>query len=137
MKKLLTAGMTVLTVLIVTGCVGTKALGVLDESVPRESLCPLEIRNNISVIVYDNRPVEWIPRGLTTSRVTISLPPGEHTFMARYYSGDGNTVFTEKITGTFLPGHSYRIYRRDIWLLLFTISDVKLKDVTPKDRRLA
>jgi hypothetical protein len=140
MKKsgLLTAGMIVLAVLIFTGCVGTTALGVLDESVPEGSLCPLEVRNNISVIVYDNQPVEWLPEGLGNSRVTISLPPGEHTFMIKYYvsqsSGYYSTTYTvtDTITQTFLPGHSYRIYRQNIWLIFFTINNIKIKDVTPR-----
>jgi hypothetical protein len=143
MKKsgLLTAGMAMLAVLIFAGCVGTTALGVLDESAPQEFQCPLEIRNNLSVIVYDGRPVEWEPEGLTNSRVTISLPPGDHTFVTKYTVSNTsanmttvNTV-TDTITQTFLAGHSYRIYRQNIWLLFFTISNVKIKDVTPKDQR--
>ncbi|MDR1248221.1 MAG: hypothetical protein LBK63_02855 [Treponema sp.] len=143
MKKsgLLTAGMTILAVLIFAGCVGVTALGVLDESAPQEFQCPLEIRNNLSVIVYDGRPVEWAPEGLTNSRVTITLPPGEHTFVTKYTVSNNsanmttiNTV-TDTLTQTFLAGHSYRIYRQDIWLLFFTISNVKIKDVTPKEQR--
>jgi hypothetical protein len=143
MKKsgLLTAGMTILAVLIFAGCVGTTALGVLDESVPQEFLCPLEIRNNVSVIIYDNQPVEWEAEGLGNSRVTISLPPGEHTFMTRYYitssNGRYSTTYTmtDTVSQTFLSGHSYRIYKQKIWLLFFTINNIKIKDVTPKSQR--
>jgi hypothetical protein len=143
MKKprLMTAGMAILAVLIFAGCVGTTTLGVLDESVPQESLCPLELRNNLSVIIYDNQPVEWEAEGLGNSRVTISLPPGEHTFMTRYYvsrnSGGFYTTYTytNTVTETFIPGHSYRIYIQKIWLVFFTINNVKIKDVTPKTQR--
>jgi hypothetical protein len=128
----------ILAILTLAGCVGTTALGVLDESVPPESLCPLEIRNNLAVIVYDNQPVEWAAEGLTNSRVTISLPPGEHTFITRYYVTQSSQYYsttypvTETITQVFLPGHSYRIYRQNIWLIFFTITNIKIKDVSPR-----
>jgi hypothetical protein len=138
MKKLQVTGMAVAAVLIFAGCVGITALGVLDESVPEESQCSLEIRNNLAVIIYDNQPVEWVSEGIGNSRVSISLPPGEHTFMTRHYetqsSGYYSTTYTitNTLTQTFLPGHSYRIYRQNIWLILFTITNIKIKDVTPK-----
>lgn len=132
-----------LAALALAGCVGTTALGVLDESVPEEARCPLEIRNNLAVIVYDNQPVEWVST-LTADKVTISLPPGEHTFMIRYYvtsqrnyGGYTETVstpVTDTVTQEFLPGHSYRIYKQSIWLLIVTITNIKIKDVTPKDK---
>jgi hypothetical protein len=129
-----------LAALVFSACVGTTALGVLDESVPEESRCPLEIRNNLAVIVYDNQPVEWVS-ALTANKITISLPPGEHSFMVRYYV-TRNTGYnqsetypvTETISQEFLPGHSYRIYRQNIWLLLFTITNIKIKDVTPRTK---
>jgi hypothetical protein len=126
MKKLipLTLALTVL-----AGCVGTTALGILDDSVPEEFLCPLEIRNNMAVIIYDNKPVEW-KSGFTDNKVTISLPPGGHTFMIRY--SDGDYIRTTQITQEFLPGYSYRIYKQRIFLLFFTIINIKCKDVTPK-----
>jgi hypothetical protein len=126
--------------LALTGCVGTTALGILDESVPEESQCPLEIRNNLAIIVYDNQPVEWAP-DFTSNKVTITLPPGEHTFMTKYYesytSGGYTTTYTitDTLTEVFLPGHSYRIYKQSVWLLFITINTVKIKDVTPKDKR--
>ncbi|MDR1972421.1 MAG: hypothetical protein LBQ46_10935 [Treponema sp.] len=118
-----------LAALALGGCVGTTALGILDNDVPEVLLCPLEIRNSISVILYDNKPVEWKP-AFADSKVTISLPPGEHTFMIRYY--EGGSPGTGQITQEFLPGHSYRIYKQRIWLVFFTIFNVKCKDVTPK-----
>ena len=122
-------------------CVGTKALGVLDESVPEESRCNLEIRNNLAVILYDNQPVEWAP-GFTENKVTIALPPGEHTFTARYWQsrsyGNGLSqsypVAVNLSATEFIPGHSYRIYKQDIWLLFITLTQVKIKDVTPKGK---
>jgi hypothetical protein len=129
-----------LTALALTGCVGTTALGILDNSLPEEFLCPLEIRNNLAVIVYDNQPVEWEP-GPADNKVTITLPPGEHTFMTRYYktvttnygnySVSNRYAVTDTLTQEFLPGHSYRIYKQSIWLVLFTIDTIKCKDVTP------
>jgi hypothetical protein len=111
--------------------------------VPEESLCTLELRNSLAVIVYDNQPVEWRPNGLTNSRATISLPPGPHTFMTRYFvtrqrsMGGGyveQTTYpvTSQIEQEFLPGHSYRIYKQSIWLIFFTITNIKIKDVSPK-----
>jgi hypothetical protein len=123
-----------LAALVLAGCVGTTALGVLDESVPEESQCPLEIRNNLAVIVYDNQPVEWVSE-LIADKITISLPPGEHTFVTRYYASIGNGYpVTTTITQEFLPGHSYRIYQQDIWLIFFTITNIKIKDVSPKNK---
>jgi hypothetical protein len=128
-----------LAALAFTGCVGTTALGILDESIPEESLCPLEIRNNLAVIIYDNQPVEWVPE-FTSNKVIISLPPGEHTFMTRYFATRRIANYTETypvtsaITHEFLPGHSYRIYKQSIWILIVTITNIKIKDVTPKDK---
>jgi hypothetical protein len=120
------------------GCVGTNALGVLDASVPEEKQCDLEIRNSLSVILFNNKPVEWAP-GLTKNRVTITLPPGNHAFTAVYYVTEGNATTgmrTRAVSTTikqeFIPGHSYRIYKQSIWLLFVTISNVKIKDTTPK-----
>ncbi|MFP3042624.1 hypothetical protein LQZ19_12480 [Treponema primitia] len=127
-------------VLVFSGCVGTTALGILDETIPEESLCPLEIRNNLAVIIYDNMPVEWVPT-ITANKTTISLPPGKHSFILRYYTGSSSVNVATKSTNTtvtleqeFLPGHSYRIYESSIWLIFFTITDLKIKDVTPKNR---
>ena len=137
--KVKTFLLAVLTVIVLlSACVGTKSLGILDESVPEEARCPLEIRNNLSVILYNNQPVEWAP-GLTENKVTIALPPGEHTFAVRYYVSRSYGNYTEtvpvvaNISATeFIAGHSYRIYKQNIWLLLFTITNIKIKDVTPK-----
>jgi hypothetical protein len=127
-----------LAALAFTGCVGTTALGILDESIPEKSLCPVEIRNNLAIIVFDNQPVNWAPE-LTSNKVTISLPPGEHTFMTRYYASRSygyNYTETYPVTNTiaqeFLPGHSYRIYKQNIWLVFITVTNIKIKDVTPK-----
>jgi hypothetical protein len=124
--------------LALSGCAGTTALGVLDESVPEASLCPLEIRNRMDVVLYDNQPVEWGSQGFNT-RATISLPPGEHTFMLRWVETRNNGQYTSTITKTasitqnFLPGHSYQIYQQRIWLLLFTIVNVKCKEIAPRE----
>jgi hypothetical protein len=119
-------------------CVGTKALGVLDESVPEGMRCDLEIRNNLAVILFNNQPVEWAP-GLSENKVTITIPAGKHTFGVRYfitrsygpyYSETIPTMAT--VEEELLPGHSYRIYKQDIWILFFIITNIKIKDVTPK-----
>jgi hypothetical protein len=134
MKKLGSIVLTLVT-LAFTGCVGTTALGVLDDSVPEESLCPVEIRNSMAIIIYDNQPVEWAPE-FTSNKVTISLPPGEHTFMTRYFvtrtlAGGFTETYpvTNTLSGVFLPGHSYRIYKQSIWLVFFTITNIKIKDL--------
>jgi len=119
-------------------CVGTKALGILDESIPEEMLCHLEIRNNLAVVLFNNQPVEWAP-GLTENKVTISIPPGEHSFGVRYFvtRGYGAFTYTEPVLANvaateLVPGHSYRIYKQNIWLLFVTITSIKIKDITPK-----
>jgi hypothetical protein len=128
----------VLCTVLLGACVGTKALGVLDESVPEGDRCNLEIRNNLAIILYDNQPVNWAP-GLTENKVTITLPPGEHSFVARYYvtrsygSVSESVPVSANISATeFIPGHDYRIYKQSIWLVFVTITSVKIKDVTPK-----
>lgn len=131
---------TIFTAAVLLGsCVGTNALGVLDESIPQERQCNLEIRNNLSVILYDNQPVKWAP-GFTQNKVTITLPSGQHTFLVVYYETETNnlTGFTTtrtidtKIEQEFISGHSYRIYKQSTWLVFLTITTVKIKDVTPK-----
>jgi hypothetical protein len=126
-------------------CVGTNALGVLDESVPEEMLCHLEIRNSLAVILFNNRPVEWAP-GPIDNKVTISLPPGEHKFGVKYYQSQKVVTVKDGIASTsyeevavldiveteFMPGRSYRMYRQNIWLIFFSFSIIKVKDVTPK-----
>ena len=124
-----------------SACAGTRNLGAFDEALPEEMQCYLEIRNSLGVILFNNQPVDWSP-GLTQSRVTISLPPGDHSFTVRYYEsrsyggGYSETVqITSNLSATeFRPGHSYRIYKQKIWLLFFTINNIKIKDVTPKER---
>jgi hypothetical protein len=99
--------------------------------------CPLEIRNSLSVIVYDNQPVDWSPQYVEDSKVSISLPPGRHTFIIPYYESAQNITvrLTATIRQEFLPGHSYRIYEQKFWLLFLTITNIKIKDVTPKDKK--
>jgi len=122
--------------LFFSGCAGTTALGVLDESVPQASLSNLEIRNNLRVVLYDDQPVDWYPVGLTNSRVTISIPPGNHTFLLTWEESvnRGGVVWSETRQATVeqecLPGHNYRIYQQKIWLLFFTITNIKVKDVS-------
>jgi hypothetical protein len=138
MKKIVVL-IALLSIVLFVGCVGTTALGVYDDSVPEASLCPLELRNNLSVIIYDDQPVTWEPT-LTANKTTIALPPGGHTFIFRYYvqrSYGGMTEYvaqTATVSQEFLAGHSYRIYQQNIWLVFFTISSIKCKDVTPKSK---
>jgi hypothetical protein len=121
-------------------CVGTKALGVLDDSIPEEQLSHLQINNSLTVILFDNKPVEWAP-GLFDNRVTISLPPGQHSFLVKWYETTGSGAMQRTVTRTaevptteFLSGHTYRIYKQNIWLLIVTITSVKIKDITPKTK---
>jgi hypothetical protein len=128
-------------VFVLAGCVGTTALGILDETIPEEAQCPTELKN-ISVILYDNKPVEWGPAKFTDNKAIISLPPGEHKFTARYYEsrniGGGMSQtypVAVKVEKEFLPGHSYRIYKQSIWIIFATINTVKIKDITPKEKK--
>jgi hypothetical protein len=134
-RKLFVVG--ILAALILSGCVGTKSLGVLDPSIPEDIQCPLEIRNNLVVILYDNMPVDWFP-DFSQNKVTITLPPGQHSFMVKWTTSSSSGYYTTTYTHTetinqeFLAGHSYRIYKQNIWLIFFTITNIKIKDVTPK-----
>jgi hypothetical protein len=129
----------IIAVLIFSGCVGTKSLGVLDPSVHEDYQCPLEIRNGLAVVLYDNMPVDWFP-DFSQNKVTISLPPGQHSFIVKWTTSSSNGAYTTTYTNTetinqeFLPGHSYRIYKQSIWLIFFTITNIKIKDVTPKGK---
>jgi hypothetical protein len=122
-------------------CVGTRALGVFDESVPASMSCDLEIRDNLAVVSFNDIPVEWAP-GLTDNRVTITIPSGNHTFRVRYFItqsfGDQSITIpvTETVEGTELfPGRSYCIYKEEIWLVLVTVTNIKIKDVTSSNNK--
>jgi hypothetical protein len=102
--------------------------------------CDLEIRDSLSVVLFNNRPVEWVP-GLSDNKVTITIPPGKHTFGVRYFVSRsiGNNLYETvpvmaNVEEEFLPGHSYRIYKQEVWLLLVTVTTIKIKDVTPKGK---
>jgi len=123
-----------------SACVGTNALGPLDDSIPEEMQSHLEITDSLTVILFNNQPVEWAP-GFSKNKVTISLPPGEHSFLVKWTESNGSGAnmrfhtYTEEIPTTeFLSGHTYRIYKQKIWLLLVTVTTVSIKDVTPKSK---
>jgi len=123
---------------ICSSCIGLKDLGVLDESVPEAERVNLEIRNSLSVITYNNKPVNW-GSGLTKDKVAIVLPPGKSTFTVKWYevqnagSAMQRTVDrTSTVTIDMLPGRSYRIYKQNINLLIINFTNIKTKDVTPK-----
>lgn len=117
-------------------CVGLNNLGVLDETVPEAMRANLEIRNNLSVILYNDQPVRWSP-GITENRVSIALPPGPSTFLVQWSESAGHGMFntrTKVLSMDFLPGHDYRIDKQNIWLVFFTITNVRIRDVTPRGR---
>ncbi|MCL2229794.1 MAG: hypothetical protein FWC01_01735 [Treponema sp.] len=120
-------------------CVGLNDLGILNENIPEEMRVNLEIRNNLSVALYNNMPVNWSP-GLTKNAVAIVIPPGESTFLVRWTETSGSGAYmrtydrTKTLTQTLIPGHSYQIRKTVIWLLFITITDVSIKDVTPRGR---
>jgi PBP1b-binding outer membrane lipoprotein LpoB len=120
---------------LMSACVGIEHLGVFDESVPEEQQCFLEVRNNLSVILFNNKPVNWSP-GFAKDKMSIYVPPGENTFMVTYVvqRSIGNNLYVyDTISNTvgmeFLPGRSYRIYKQEIWLVFFTMPIVKIKEV--------
>jgi hypothetical protein len=128
-------------VMLMSACVGIEHLGVLDESIPEEQQCLLEVRNNMRVVLFNNQPVDWYPGSLTKDKITIYVPPGDNTFVVTYVVtttwGDGyttNRTVSKTVGAEFLPGHSYRIYMQSIWLFFVTIRNVKIKDVTPKEK---
>jgi len=125
--------------ILMSACVGVNHIGVFDESVPEQNQCFLEIRDNLSVILFNNQPVNWEP-GLTKNKVTIYVPPGENTFVVTYVQTrnipGSNLVTHDTISKTvsmeFLPGHSYQIYKQETWLLLLTVTTVGIKEVPVK-----
>ena len=126
--------------LLLSTCVGTKAMGVLDESVPEAMQCPLEIRNKLAVILFNNQPVMWAP-SLTENKVTISLPPGSHSFTVRWLEtrklAGVTDVYpvTKDLSMEFIPGHSCRIYKQTINLIITKITNVKIKEVASKGKK--
>jgi amino acid permease len=136
MKTKISLLVILITAVLLSGCVGTNALGVFDESVPEEMLSHLEIRNSLSIALFNNVPVQWSP-GLTQNSVTISVPAGENSFVVTWieshHRGGGfydNITITANVSKEFLPGHGYRIYMQRIWLVFFTIKNVKIKEVS-------
>ncbi|MCL1837055.1 MAG: hypothetical protein FWG46_05860 [Treponema sp.] len=122
--------------LLLNACVGVKNMGAFDPSIPQDAQCLLEIRNSLGVILFNDQPVDWSPNS-SQNRVTIYLPPGNHTFSVRYYKTRSYDTYTEtrqittNIAGTeFAPGGRYRIFRQS----MFLSSKVKIKDVTPKEK---
>ena len=123
---------------LMSACVGIEHLGVFDESVSEEAQCFLEVRNNLSVVLFNNMPVSW-SSGLTKDKITIYVPPGENTFVVTYQVQKQigyNLYTTETVSRTvsmeFLPGRSYRIYKQETWLIFLTITSVKIKEVPSK-----
>ena len=125
--------------ILFSACVGINNLGVLDETVPEAMRANLEIRNNLTVILYNDQPVNW-SSGLTQNRVTIALPPGESTFLVQWTETSGSGAHamhytrTQTVSMNFLPGRDYRIDKRNIWLLFITITNARIRDVTPRGR---
>jgi len=125
--------------MLMSACVGVNHIGVFDESVPEQNQCLLEVRNNLSVILFNNQPVSW-ESGLTKDTVSIYVPPGENTFVVTYVQTrnlpGSNLVTHNTVSNTvsmeFLPGHSYQIYKRDIWLVFLTVTTVGIKEVPVK-----
>jgi len=125
--------------MLMSACVGINHIGVFDEMVPEQDQCLLEVRNNLSVILFNNQPVSW-ESGLTKDKVTIFVPPGDNTFVVTYVQArnlPGSNLITHNTVSTtlnmeFLPGHSYRIYKQEIWLIFFTITTVRIREVPIK-----
>ena len=128
---------------LMSACVGTKALGVLDDGIPQEQRSHLEIRNSLSVVAFNNQPVDWTP-GIFQNKVTVELPPGRHSIEVKYteqVTAGGVTVKTTKtatISEEFLAGHSYQIYLQksgtgpfSIMGFSINLASVRIRDVTP------
>jgi len=125
---------------VFSACVGTKALGSLDDSIPEEMQSHLEITNNLSVILFDNQPVEWAP-GFTDNKVKISIPAGQHSFLVKWNETRGSGANMRTVSRTaqiptteIVAGRTYRIYKQKIPLLIVTIINIKIKDITPKGK---
>jgi hypothetical protein len=137
-KIVLTATVLAATVLF-GACVGLRDLGVLDEMVPEDLRANLQVRNNLWVILFNDQPVEWIPTGFGRSRMAISLPPGEHSFMVRWttttggagHGGGFTNVHTRTVNIEMLPGRTYRIDMQNF--IIF--ERLRVRDVTPRRQR--
>jgi hypothetical protein len=81
----------------------------------------------MEITMFDGTPVLWAP-GFTANKVFIQIPEGVHQFTLYwyYYQNVGGRYSSKHENYTeyeyeFLPGHTYRITRRDIYLLFFTL----------------
>jgi hypothetical protein len=83
----------ILICLLLGSCANVQTM-VLDESVPPEQRSRLHIGyygtftvDDSTVIVYDNKPVEWEGPNLD-----VLIPSGEHSFLAKYQNSGGQNT---------------------------------------------
>jgi hypothetical protein len=126
--------------LALSGCASVVTdKGVYSPDVPPEQSCTLEMRGLV-VNAFNGSPVLWAPDSLFSKTTKVVIPAGQHTF-AGYYSytvsrqGGFSSVINKDFSNTqnCLPGHTYRVYLKTTWIIVWTIRKVKIKDITPKN----
>jgi len=107
-------------------------------SILKDGWCHLEIVNDLTVVLFNDLPVEWV-QGLTGDKTDIILTPGKHSFKVKYSKTgkngkfpDINMVFTKISPTKFISGRSYRIFRQNIPFFIGTKTNIRIKDITPK-----
>jgi hypothetical protein len=76
-----------LLVLLLYGC-GTTNLGVWDENIPNEELCTLEIRNSLSIVAFDTKPVNYTnPQALLEEARMKWLQENKDKYIMGFYHG--------------------------------------------------
>ncbi|GHV02798.1 hypothetical protein FACS189485_04290 [Spirochaetia bacterium] len=133
-----------LTALFLSGCASvTTDKGVFDPSIDEDRQSYLEVHNGMSVTQFDETFVNWSPDGLFSGTTLVTIPAGAHAFQGTYTVTTTNNGFSNTRTihfsldtkdlkaGECLPGHTYKIYQQKIWVIFFTITNIKIKDITP------
>jgi len=133
MKTKITLLTIIAAAVLFNACVGMNNLGAFDDTIPEAMQANLEIRNNLSVILYNDQPVSWSP-GFTQNKVSITLPPGPSTFVVSWTETStlAGMTFTDTRTYTLskdlLPGHNYRITRSS-WNFIIRFSRIRISEV--------
>jgi len=100
--------------LFLTGCA---SVFVFDKSIPEENLSIIKIPNELTVVKFDDKKVNWKtsfsnlsldPRAL---KATAKIPAGEHTLIVNYYSvlDYGTHKKIKRIVG--VHGHTTEWYK--------------------------
>jgi hypothetical protein len=135
-KSLWLVGIAVL--VVASGCATITAKDLtFDESLPASRACSFELRDNLSISLFDGKPVKW-ESSFFGSRTNISnVPAGKHRFVLNWTTtrtwGDGHVDYIPhhvEFEQDFEAGHTYRGTH---FVFLGIDFGVKVKDVTKSE----